>query len=146
MNPDQVLIRRFLAQGSSPLAIDANPLAEALQSTLLDVDPEAGRVVLAFEPPGLFVQGTGVLQGGIVSAMLDFAMAFALMSAVAPEQSCATVNLSISFLRPAPRGRYLAYGAVERRGRSLGFTSARLHGAESGLVVASASSTLAIGA
>ncbi len=144
MNPDQALIRRFLADGTGPLAIDSNPLAAALRSTLVKVDPEAGRVVLAFEPGALFVQGNGVVQGGIVSAMLDFTMAFALMARLEHTRSCATVNMATNFLRAAPQGRYRAQGEVERCGRTLGFTTARLFNEHTGALVASASSALAI--
>jgi len=73
-NPDQALIQRFLASDRQPMAFDANPMAVALGASLLAVDVEAGRVELRFAPQGLFIQGTGVLQGGAVTAMLDFAI------------------------------------------------------------------------
>ncbi|HPP99180.1 MAG TPA: PaaI family thioesterase, partial [Ottowia sp.] len=99
---------------------------------------------LAFAPDPLFIQGTGVLQGGAVTAMLDFAMAFATLAALPVGGSCATVNLNTAFLRPAPRGRYLAVGEVERRGRQLAFTHARLLREDDGQTVATATSTLAL--
>jgi uncharacterized protein (TIGR00369 family) len=143
-NPDQALIHRFLAQPDQPLAFDANPMAIALGSQLLRVDAQAGIVELAFTPAPLFIQGTGVLQGGAVTAMLDFAMAFATLAHLPVGYSCATVNLNTAFLRPAPQGRYLAVGEVERRGRALAFTHARLLRAEDRQVVATATSTLAV--
>lgn len=143
-NPDQTLIHRFLAEGGQPLAFDANPMAVALGSTLLKVDREAGAVELSFAPQPLFIQGTGVIQGGAVTAMLDFAMAFATLAALPPTASCATVNLNTSFLRPAPQGTYLASGLVERRGKALAFARAELRRAADGVVVATATSTLAL--
>lgn len=143
-NPDQALIHRFLASDRQPMAFDANPMALALGSRLLSVDAPAGRVELSFEPQGLFIQGTGVIQGGAVTAMLDFAMAFAALAHLPVGRSCATVNLNTAFLRPAPQGTYIAVGEVERLGKALAFTHARLLRAQDAVVVATATSTLAV--
>jgi uncharacterized protein (TIGR00369 family) len=143
-NPDQALIHRFIDGGAHPIPFDANPMARALGAELRAADLQAGTVQLAFDPDPLFIQGTGVLQGGAVTAMLDFAMAFATLAQLPVGGSCATVNLNTAFLRPAPQGRYLALGAVERRGRQLAFTHARLLREQDGALVATATSTLAL--
>ena len=144
-NPDQALIHRFIAAGGQQtMPFDANPMARALGTELHAVDVAAGTVALVFAPEALFVQGTGVLQGGALTAMLDFAMAFATLAHLPIGGSCATVNLNTAFLRPAPQGRYRAEGAVERRGRQLAFTHARLLREADGQVVATATSTLAL--
>lgn len=143
-NPDHALIHRFLRCPERAMAIDSNPMAMALAAQLLSVDLEAGRVELAFEPDRIFTQGAGVLQGGAVAGMLDFAMAFATMACLPVGKGCATVNLNTVFLRPARTGRYLAVGEVERQGRALVFTHARLTGADDGIVIATATSTLAV--
>ena len=116
----------------------------ALGAELRAADLTAGTVELAFAPDPLFIQGTDVLQGGAVTAMLDFAMAFATLAQLPVGASCATVNLNTAFLRPAPQGRYLAHGEVERRGRQLAFTHARLLREADRQVVATATSTLAV--
>ena len=143
-NPDQALIHRFLDGDRVPVAFDANPMARALGAELRAADLETGTVELAFSPDPLFIQGTGVLQGGAVTAMLDFAMAFATLANLPAGASCATVNLNTAFLRPAPQGRYLALGEVERRGKQLAFTHARLLREADRAVVATATSTLAL--
>lgn len=143
-NPDHAKIHGFHADGGRPLAMDSNPLARALRCELMRVDMERGAVDLGFDPDPLFIQGTGVVQGGAISAMLDFAMAFALMARLALGKSCSTVNIHTSFLRPAPRGRYRALGELERCGRTLAFTNARLLRSEDDVLVATASSAIAI--
>jgi uncharacterized protein (TIGR00369 family) len=143
-NPDQALIHRFLAGDGRPLPFDANPLARALGAELRAADPQAGRATLAFSPGPQFLQGAGMLQGGVLTAMLDFAMAYAVLAQMPLGGSCATVNLSVAFLRPAPQGRYLAHGEIERRGRHLAFTRAQLLREEDGRTVATATSTLAL--
>ena len=143
-NPDQALIHRFLAGGGAALPMESNPLARALHCELLRVDAERGSVEVGFEPDPLFIQGTDVLQGGAVSSMLDFAMAFAVLARLPVGASCATVNMSTSFLRPATRGRYRAIGEVERCGKTLAFAKARLMREQDDTVAATASSTLAL--
>ena len=143
-NPDQALIHRFIEGGAQPIPFDANPMARALGAELRAADLQAGTVELAFTPDPLFIQGTGVLQGGAVTAMLDFAMAFATLAQLPVGASCATVNLNTAFLRPAPQGRYIAVGEVERRGKQLAFTHARLLRAQDRQTVATATSTLAV--
>jgi uncharacterized protein (TIGR00369 family) len=143
-NPDQAQIHRFMAQPDSSLRFDGNPMALAMRTSILAVDATVGRIELAFDPDPLFIQGTNVLQGGAVTAMLDFAMAFALLAQLEPGQSCATVNLTTAFLRPAPQGRYVAIGELERRGKGLAFTRAELLREQDRVRVATATSTLAL--
>jgi uncharacterized protein (TIGR00369 family) len=145
MNPDWIDLQRFIREGQAAATLTHNPMSDALGMRMEQVDLAKGEITLSFEPQGLFIQGAGVLQGGAVSAMLDFAMAFAVMAGLPEGQSCATSSLNISFLRPAPKGRYIAVGETEKRGKALAFTSARLfqEGA-SDRVVATATSLLAL--
>ena len=61
---DIAAIRRFIDGGRLPMAVDANPMAQALGMALHSVDEVRGNVELGFEPCASFLQGTGVLQGG----------------------------------------------------------------------------------
>jgi acyl-coenzyme A thioesterase PaaI-like protein len=76
--------------------------------------------------------------------MLDFGMAFATLAKLPPHSSCATVNLTTSFIRPAPKGAYVVTGQVDRCGKSLAFTQARLVSLDSGALVATGSSSLVV--
>lgn len=144
-NPDQIALQQFARDPATAVTFSANPMALALGARALEVDADAGMVRLEFLPDGLFVQGAGVLQGGAISAMLDFAMAFAVLAALPTGHSCTTANVNVAFLRAAPRGRYEAVGEITRRGSRLAFTTARVFvaGAPERLV-ATATSTLAI--
>lgn len=144
VNPDHVLVQRFLSQSDGPIAVETSPIARALKVQLIQANAEAGTVELAFEPDGLFVQGASILQGGAVTAMLDFAMAFAAMTRLPTTSGVATVSLNTSYLRTAPLARYIAVGEVERQGRSMVFTQARLLRERDRQPVASASSALAV--
>ena len=143
MNPDQQLIRQWQAN-PGVVEVTSNPFAVALGTQLEQVDATEGRVALRFNPGPLFIQGAGVLQGGAITAMLDFAMAFATLAQIQDGQSCASICLTTSFLRPATAGRLKAVGQVTKRGRQIVFASAELFN-ESDVLVASATSTLAVG-
>ncbi|MGH8228451.1 MAG: PaaI family thioesterase [Steroidobacteraceae bacterium] len=127
MNTDRVLAVQFLEGGGKPLPLASNPLARALAGELLELDAERGSALLAFTPPQQFLQGAGVIQGGIVAALLDFAMAFAALAALGgADRPFATATLQVSLMKPAPPGRYLARGRIVRKGRRLMFAEAAL--------------------
>lgn len=141
----QRLLGQLDRQPGVPVPVDTNPMARSLGATLVQRDPHSGRLSVSFEPDGAFVQGANLLQGGIVGAMLDFTMAFAAFGVVPSGHSVSTANLQVSFLRPAPLGRYTGTAEIERCGKSLVFTHAQLHDS-AGRLVATGSSTLAVAA
>jgi len=93
---------------------------------LFFLDHDTGEVRVSFNPDNLFLQGAGVIQGGALSAMLDFATACSSMSVLSPDQVCATISLTTSFMRPAPKGRYFVHSKIEKHGRSAIFAHASL--------------------
>lgn len=142
-NLDQELLRRFNNRNDHPVPIDSSPLAIALGAHVQRLDREAGVIEMRFTPSEQFLQGAQVIQGGAVTAMLDFVMGFVGLAVVSESQTIATVNLNVAFLRAAKMGTYIAVGEIERKGRSLIFT--RGHIFQTGSApVASATSTLAV--
>lgn len=143
-NPDQHLIRRVMTGDlPAPQPMATNALLEALKTELIRAQASPGQVELRFTPGELFVQGRGVVQGGAVAAMLDFAMGFAALTQLDGDHTATTVNLNVAFLRPVQAGPLVAVGEVERAGRTLVFTRARLEDGQ-GRVVATATSTLPV--
>ncbi len=143
-NPDYALIREFLARGGPPRPFDSNPLARELGAQLLRADAVGGTVDLAFEPGPRFLQGNGCVQGGIVAAMLDFALAFAVLARLEPGYTHATASFSVNLLLPARVGRYRAHGRIERMGKRLAFASASLVREGTGETVATATGVMAL--
>lgn len=141
-NPDRERIREFLNAPETPMAFDTSPLLAALGTSILDAGN--GRIVLRFEPDVIFLQGANAVQGGAVSAMLDFAMAAAIMTRLDDTIHFATASLTVSFLAAVKPGRLLAEGEVDRLGRRNGFARASLRGEGDDTILATASSVLTL--
>lgn len=147
MNPDhQLLLDLVQGKLAIPVRVESNPLALDLAATLLAVDAKQATLQMAFLPGERFVQGNGVVQGGMVSAMLDFATAFAVLMQLPIQASAATAALDVQFLRAVPAGqRLLAQARVRRLGGRLAFASADLLAdGPDGALLATATATLAV--
>ena len=136
-NPDRQRIRAFLASSGAPLAFDSSPLLAALGTAILKAGE--GRILLRFEPGAIFLQGASVVQGGAVSAMLDFAMAAAVMTQLDDAVHFATASLNVSFVAAVKPGILQAEGIVDRLGRRNGFVHASLKGSDNALLATASS-------
>ena len=85
----------------------------------------------------------GVVQGGFVTGWLDSAMAHACIAKSRFTIEVPTLEIKVSFLRPAHPGLYRSFGWITRWGRRIAFTEAELRN-DADEVVARASSTAAI--
>jgi len=143
-NADHALVLDFLARPAAPRAVDANPVAIEYAGRLLAADREAGSVQLGFELAPRHCQGNGVVQGGVLAVLLDFGIAFALLTKLAPGASAGTVSLSTQFLRAAGPGRYTVEGRVVRLGRTLAFGEATLRAPDRADPLATATAVMAV--
>lgn len=142
MNEDQILIRDFQHKRIAHAPLTSSRLAQTLRGHISAIDPDNNWIELSYEPDDFFFQAEKIIQGGATATMLDFAMAFAALASIPDGQSVTTVNLNIAYLRAAKAGKLRAIGEIERRGRSLIFTRARLM--QDDVVVATATSTLSV--
>ncbi len=65
----------------------------------------------------------GVVHGGVLSALLDSALGGAVVAGIAPEEWCATLQLSVQYLAGARTGPLRAHGRMLRRGRRCAFAA-----------------------
>ena len=79
---------------------------------------KSGRAVLRLDVRRRHKQLHGVVHGGILAAMADTAAAIASYSVLPKGSTLATVELSINYLEPVPRGRVRAEARVLRVGRN----------------------------
>ena len=77
----------------------------------------------------------GVAHGGVVASLLDAAMGTAVVSAIAAEEWCGTMELSVQFREPVRPGVIVGEGRMVRRGRTAAFAEGEVRDA-SGKVLA----------
>ena len=86
----------------------------------------------------------GVVHGAVLFALVDTAMGKATMSVIdEPGRYCASIEVSLRFIRPAASGRLTATATVVKRGRTVVHLDARLASDDERLV-ATAAGTFAI--
>jgi len=107
-------------------------------------DPAAGTALAEFDalPRFCHTEGT-IVQGGFVTAWLDFAMIRAAMARHGQPAGYASLELKVSFLQRVGPGRVIAQGRVQRLGRRVAFLEGSLS-APDGALLATASSTVMI--
>ena len=83
----------------------------------------------------------GVVHGAVLFALVDTAMGKATMSVIdEPDAYCASIEVSMRFIRPALAGPLTATSSVIKRGRNVVHLESRVIGADEQLVASSAGS------
>jgi len=117
-------------------------VAETLGMKITRVDHVAGVVEADFEGKPEFTNPAGNVQGGILAAMLDDSMGPALACQLAAGEFAPTLNLNISFLKPAKPGKLRGLGRVVRKGKDVCHLAGEL--LQNGELVATATATALI--
>jgi uncharacterized protein (TIGR00369 family) len=123
--------------------LPAPPCAQTLGGSFKHIDPEAATIETEFQARAEFANPLGHIQGGFLAAMLDDTLGPALVATLPKGQFAPTVNLSVSFHRPAVVGSLImGKGRVLKRGRELSFMTGELY--QGGQMIASATATAII--
>jgi uncharacterized protein (TIGR00369 family) len=116
------------------------PVAGLLGARPLHCDPLGGRMTVAFEARPEFCNLMGSVQGGMLTAMLDLAMAFAVLCTLEDGHVVPSLEVKTSFIAPAQAGQITGDGMLVRRGRTIAFMEGRLLDPQ-GNLLATASAT-----
>ena len=120
------------------MTLDHVPFAKLLG---IEVDSvEAGHAVLSMKIRDDLKQNHGIAHGGSVAALIDSAMAIAIMPMLSENERTTTVDLTIHYLRPLTEGTARASARVVRAGKRVITVSAELFN-EQGKLAATALST-----
>lgn len=125
---------------SSRIPTDNHVLETLGDGRVLDAD-EAGRARIEFTCKPEMCHSGGVAQGGFVTGWIDSAIAHACIARYTTAYWIATLELKVSFFRPANPGTVVAEGWIERAGKQTVFAEGHLLDAAGG-VIAKASSTI----
>jgi len=102
------------------------PVARLLGARPLACDPKAGRLTVEFTPRPEFLNLLGWIQGGILTAMLDMAMSFAVLCTLDRQHVVPSLEIKTSYLAPAKLAPVIGEGTLLRRGRAIAFMEGRL--------------------
>ena len=99
------------------------PVAGLLSAQPIRCDPVHGRITLTFQARREFTNLMGSVQGGMLTAMLDLAMSFAVLCSLEDGHVVPSLEVKTSFIAPARPGE-----AHRRRYVGPPGTQHRLHG------------------
>lgn len=119
------------------------PAAATLGWELVEADTDAGTIEVAFRASPDLINPVGKVQGGFLAAMLDDTLGPALVATLDEGQFAVTLELKVSFLRPASVGLLVGRGRVVHRGGSIAFLEGSLSESD-GTIVATATATARI--
>ena len=90
-----------------------------LGGTPPSIDLDAGTYACDYVGLPTFANPAGTIQGGMLGAMLDDVTASLVTATLQHGEHCATLNLNLSFLRPALPGPIQGRARLARRGRGV---------------------------
>jgi acyl-CoA thioesterase len=119
----------------------AHPFAQHIGMTVQPSGPGQSRGELTVTQ--VHLNPHGVAHGAVLFALVDTGMGAALYTALAPGQSCATIEIKINYLAPVRAGRVSCHTTLVRQGRNVAYLESRLT-REDGSLVATASGNYAL--
>ncbi|WP_198045863.1 PaaI family thioesterase [Novosphingobium aquimarinum] len=134
------VIRTLIETEATEVPFASTPMMKALNAVF--IRGQQGSVRFRFTVPEQGRQGDGLIHGGIVATMLDCAMSMAALSVLSPEETIASINLNINFMRPGIANHCEAEGQIDKVGRSVLFARSSIY-SDQGKCLATAISTFA---
>ena len=130
LTPDKAdLARRF---------ISALPHCRALGMQLLEFGPAWAEMALDYDPRFVGDPETGVLHGGVVTALLDTCSGASVMLHPSNAGATATIDLRIDYLRPGIGSHFELRAEVLRLGSRVATTRMEFFGPDGQLMSAGA--------
>ncbi len=122
--------------------MNAHPPAviRTLKGRVAAYAPERHELRMQFEIGLEFCHTVDIVQGGFITAMLDASMAHVVIAAERGKVRVSSIDIHVSFLRPARAGGFTAVGAIVKSGRTIAFLKAELF-SDKGELVATATSS-----
>jgi uncharacterized protein (TIGR00369 family) len=106
------------------MTLDHVPFARLLGIEVESIEP--GHAVLTMPIRDELKQNHGIAHGGSIAAVIDSAMALAIMPLLGENERTTTVDLTIHYMRPLTGGTARASARVVRAGRRVITVSAEL--------------------
>jgi len=94
-----------------------NPFLDFLNVSLVDLSE--GRACFRMSVRPEYLQGAKIMQGGLIVALADEAIAHAMMTQLNPDEGLTTIELKSNFLAGVTDGELFAEATVFKKGQSL---------------------------
>ncbi|MCF3594534.1 PaaI family thioesterase [Rhodobacteraceae bacterium LMO-12] len=120
------------------------PASALLGWELVSEDSDKGEIEIAFNPGPETLNPRGVIQGGFVAAMLDDTMGPALVTLTHGKVMASSIDINVSFLKPARPGRLICKGRVLSLGKRIAFLEGELFDANGTLLARATSSAVPV--
>jgi uncharacterized protein (TIGR00369 family) len=135
---DGMEFMRAIKRGELP----APPIAELVGFDIGEIAP--GRVTFTLTPKLTHYNPIGTVHGGVAATLLDTAMGCAVQTLLRSGDGYTTLDLSVRYLRPitVQTRTVVATGSVVHRGRRTATAEGDIVAADTGKVLATATSTL----
>lgn len=101
------------------------PFDEFLGLKYKKLDDHNLQIILPVQ--NLFINSAGVIHGGIISSLADVALSNLLPANEDGIQQAVTVDLNVSFLKPATGTYLMAIAKMEKQGRTLIHTECSIY-------------------
>jgi uncharacterized protein (TIGR00369 family) len=94
-----------------------NPFLDYFGITMVDLKDGYARFKMPVRPE--YLQGAKIMQGGLIVALADEAIAHAMMSQLSQDEGLTTIELKSNFLAGVNKGDLIATATVFKKGQSL---------------------------
>jgi len=112
-----------------------------LRWELLDWDADALKIKVGFQTRKEFRNPAGIIQGGIIAAMIDDAFGPMCILASGRTKVPLTLDLNVSYMAAGQHGNFVCEARIIRQGKSIAFVEGELFDA-AGELIARATSTV----
>lgn len=120
-----------------------NPFLSFMGMELEELREGYARFSMEIRPE--FLQGAGIMQGGLSVAFSSEVVAHAVMTTLEAGENIATIELKNNFLSPVKEGRLTAEASVFKRGRNIAIVDCTVKDDKGRTVSRSSSSILVTG-
>lgn len=94
-----------------------NPFLDYFNIVLTDLTDRRACFRMSVRPE--YLQGAKTMQGGLIVALADEAIAHAMMTQLSPDEGLTTIELKSNFLSGVADGELIAEASVFKKGRNL---------------------------
>jgi uncharacterized protein (TIGR00369 family) len=119
-----------------------NPLFNYLGIIVEHISPEKAILRLPFKHE--FIQGAGVVAGGIFATIADETMAHVVLANLNEGQSTATIEMNLRYLRPIKEGEIRAVAKIIKKGRQIITVTADIRDEENSLLAYAGASFIVV--